>query len=160
MLTVIGLCASGFFFNAGNAFAQEEVSERDRQLLQYVANIEDLLTRAGQEYSAGNKDEALRLATLAYIDNYEHLEWELSSIDETLIEDVEWQMREELLGLIRSDAPADQVQSKIDGILNRMDEIVAIIPEFGVLALVTLSAGLVISTIFISRKASFLPFRY
>lgn len=147
-----------FGLSANNVLAQEseELSERDKALLQYVANIEDLLKRAGEEYAAGNKDEALRLATLAYIDNYEYVEWELSSINEDLIEDVEWKMREELLGLMRSNAPQEQVQSKIDETLVRMDDVVAIIPEFGFLATLTLSIGLIISILVLSKRAAFL----
>ncbi len=146
----------GLSANYVSAQESEEPSERDQQLLQYVATIEDLLKRAGEEYAAGNKDEALRLATLAYIDNYEHLEWELGSIDEDLIEDVEWMMREELLGMIRNDAPVEQVQNKIDEILVRMDDVVAIIPEFGFLATLTLSIGLIISILVLSKRATFL----
>lgn len=147
-----------FGLSANNIFAQEseEVSERDKALLQYISNIEDLLQKTGDEYSAGNKDEALRLATLAYIDNYEYVEWELSQVNEDLIEDVEWKMREELLGLIRNDAPVEQVQGKIDEILVKMDEIVAIIPEFGVLASITLSIGLIISIVVLAKRSSFL----
>lgn len=157
LLAVAGLMVLFVFFQNANVFAQEsELSERDKILLDYVSTIEELLTKANEEYAAGNKDEALRLATLAYIDNYEHLEWELAPIDEELIEDVEWMMREELLGLIRNDAPADQVQNKIDEILVRMDDVVAIIPEFGVLASITLSIGLIISIILMSKKSAFL----
>lgn len=147
-----------FGISANNVFAQEteELSERDKTLLQYVANIEDLLKRAGEEYAAGNKDESLRLATLAYIDNYEYVEWDLLQVNEELIEDVEWKIREELLGLIRDNAPTEQVQGKIDEILVKMDEIVAIIPEFGVLASITLSIGLIISIVMLSKRSSFL----
>lgn len=156
-IVIASIILFAFSQNLNEVFAQEsEPSERDQKLLEYITTIEELLTRADEEYAAGNKDEALRLATLAYIDNYEYVEEELGSVDEELIEDVEWKMREELLGLIRNDAPVDQVQGKIDEILVRMDDIVAIIPEFGILASLTLSIGIIMSIVLLSKRPTFL----
>ncbi len=118
------------------------VGSSQADLLDYVANIRDLLEEARTEYAAGNTDEALSLATKAYLDNYEFLEAPLIQAGEReLMEEVEIMIREELRSMIREGAPADEVSSQIDTILIRMDTVAQIVPEFGVMAALVMASA-------------------
>ncbi|MBI2005298.1 MAG: PEFG-CTERM sorting domain-containing protein, partial [Candidatus Aenigmarchaeota archaeon] len=50
------------------------IEGEEEELLGYVDNIRSLLQQTKQEYSQGNTDVALSLATKAYLDNFEFLE--------------------------------------------------------------------------------------
>ena len=118
------------------------VGSSQTDLLDYVANIRTMLEQARTEYAGGNTDEALSLATKAYLDNYEFLEAPLIQAGEReLMEDVEIMMREELRSMIREGAPADEVSSQIDMILIRMDTVAQIVPEFGVMAALVMASA-------------------
>ncbi len=126
-------------------------------IMGYINNIEQLLEQAKEEYSKGNVEEAHRLATVAYIDNYEFVEWELAQYDEELIEDVEWMMREELRSMIKNEAPQSEVNAKIDEILTKLDSIAAIVPEFGILAMMILVIGIVGILAVTSKNSRIIP---
>jgi predicted secreted protein with PEFG-CTERM motif len=129
------------------------------ELTDYVENIRTLLTEAKEEYANGETEQALSLATKAYLDNYEFLESAVGAQDDELNEEVEHMMREELRDMIKSGAPVEDVSSHIDEILLRMDQVAVIVPEFGQMALVVL--GIAIVSIIVlgvrSQKLSLLP---
>jgi hypothetical protein len=118
---------------------ESEVTE----LIGYVENIRNLLTEAKKEYAKGETDEALRLATKAYLDNFEYLESSVGAQDPELNEEVEEMMREELRDMIKNGAPADEVSSHIDEILLKMDQVAVIVPEFGPMAFVVLGIAII-----------------
>ena len=118
------------------------VGSSQTDLLDYVANIRALLEQARSEYAAGNTDEAISLATRAYLDNYEFLEGPLIQAGEReLMEEVEIMMREELRSMMRSGAPAEDVSSQIDMILVGMDSVARIVPEFGAVAVLVMASA-------------------
>jgi hypothetical protein len=99
-----------------------EESEEEAGLDVYFENIEHLLDEVKETYAEGMKDEALSLATKAYLDNYEFLEAPIAQHDEELMEEIEILMREELRDMIKADASSDEVNSHIDTILEKMEE--------------------------------------
>jgi predicted secreted protein with PEFG-CTERM motif len=121
-------------------------------LLEYVENIRELLKQTKQEYSNGDKDLALSLATKAYLDNFEFLEAPLIELDQKdMMQEVEIMMREDLRNMIKNGEPVPKVTAHIDAILKKMDTIATIVPEFGPIAVMILIAG-IISVIVISRS--------
>ena len=158
LLVLLGII---LIFPVHSAMAQESDEEFSQEfvdyIMEYVNNIKQLLEQAKEEYSKGNIEEAHSLATKAYIDNYEFVEWELAQYDEELIEDVEWMMREELRGMIKDEAPVSEVNAKIDEILVKMDSIAAIVPEFGTIAMMILVVGIVGALAVTSKNSRILP---
>ncbi|MGI0009137.1 MAG: PEFG-CTERM sorting domain-containing protein [Nitrosopumilaceae archaeon] len=129
------------------------------ELTDYVENIRNLLTEAKEEYAKGETDVALGLATKAYLDNFEFLESAVGAQDPELNEEVEEMMREELRDMIKNGATVEEVNSQIDEILLKMDEVAVIVPEFGQMALLVLAVA-IISIIAISvrnQKFSLIP---
>ena len=113
-------------------------------LLDYVDEIQHLLMEAKSEYRQGNNDLALSHVTKAYLDNYEFLEGPLVDAGEReLMLEVEEMMREELRSMIRAGAPVSEVDAQIDSILEKMDTVAVIVPEFGSVAIVVLSVAIV-----------------
>ena len=119
----------------------EEVEEVE--LLDYVENIRNLLTETKEEYAKGETDEALSLATKAYLDNFEFLESAVGAQDPELNEEIEEMMREELRDMIKNGAPVEEVSSHIDEILLKMDQVAVIVPEFGPLAILILLVAII-----------------
>ena len=123
----------------------ESIGSSETDLLTYVANIRDLLEQARSEYSQGNQDVALSLATKAYLDNYEFLEAPLIELGEReLMEEVEVMLREDLRTMIRNGEPADNVGAQIDAILSKMDNIARVVPEFGVVAVIVMASAVAV----------------
>ena len=124
----------------------EAIGSEQTDLLTYVDNIRDLLNQARSEYSQGNRDVALSLATKAYLDNYEFLEGPLIELGEReMMEEVEVMLREDLRSMIRSGEPADTVSGQIDDILSRMDGIARVVPEFGAIAVVVMASAIAVA---------------
>lgn len=91
-------------------------------LIVYFENIEDLLAEIQTEYAAGNTDNALSLATKAYLDNYEFLEAPIAMHDDELMEEIEIMMREELRSMIRNGESVSAINEHIDKILEELEE--------------------------------------
>lgn len=131
------------------------IEEEDSDLLEYVENIRNLLSQTKTEYGNGNNDVALSLATKAYLDNFEFLEAPLVELgQEELMEEVEIMLREDLRQMIRDGEPASVVNSQVDSILEKMDTIATIVPEFGPIAIIILAVS-IISIIAITSKSKF-----
>lgn len=143
-----------------NVYAQEEFDEEYVEfIMNHIDSINELLAQTDEEYSNGNKDLAMKYATTAYLEHYEYIESELGQYDEELIEDVEWAMREDLRGMIRDEASAAEVSEKIDEITEKLQNIAAIVPEFGILAVMILSISVFV-TLVLLKKTPFLNYRY
>jgi hypothetical protein len=115
----------------------------DEVLLQYVDNIRDLLEQSKIKYAEGDIEEAKRLAMKAYIDNYEYLEDPVEEQNEELNDELEIMLREELQALMRENAPLEQVDEKINAILERITIVEAIVPEFNSLVLLVLVTAII-----------------
>jgi predicted secreted protein with PEFG-CTERM motif len=122
-------------------------------LLEYVENIKVLLEQTKQEYAKGDTDLALSLATKAYLDNFEFLEGPLIEMDQKeLMEEVEIMLREELRTMIKNGESSSKVNAQVDAILEKMDTIGTVVPEFGTIAMMILSIAIV-SVIAITAKS-------
>ena len=145
-------------FAGGIIHEVEEIlgtEEEETDLLEYVENIRKLLEQTKTEYANGNNDIALSLATKAYLDNYEFLESPLIELGhEDLMEEVEIMLREELREMIRNEEPISSVNSQIDSILEKMDTIATVVPEFGPIAIVILAVS-IISIVAVTSKSKF-----
>ena len=127
-----------------NLESTQHLAAKDTALLEYVDTINDLLLDAKSAYRQGNTDLALSLVTRAYLDNYEFLEPPLVAAGEReLMQNVEHMMREELREMIRSGESVSTVDAQIDLILEQMEVVAVIVPEFGIIAVVILAAALV-----------------
>ncbi|HKU49240.1 MAG TPA: hypothetical protein VJP79_04770 [Nitrososphaera sp.] len=115
--------------------------------LQYIQNVRDLLNQASTEYRAGNATGAEKLATTAYLDNFEYVESDLEQRNATeLKQEIEQLTRVELIGLVKDGADPQAVDDKIAEINAKLDEAITIVPEFpvGMLASVASMLSLVI----------------
>ncbi|MGQ0605782.1 MAG: PEFG-CTERM sorting domain-containing protein [Candidatus Nitrosotenuis sp.] len=97
-------------------------------LSQYFEGIEENLAQVKETYGAGDADTALAHATRAYLDNYEFLEAPIAQQDEELMEEIEIMMREELRDMIKAGASADEVNSQVDAILEKLEEAEGLLP--------------------------------
>ena len=106
------------------------VESSEKELLDYVENVRSLLQQTKQEYADGNIDEALGLATKAYLDNFEYLEADVEKQNPDLKDDVEQMMRVELRNMIKNGEDPEKVSEQIDEILKKMDDVALVVPEF------------------------------
>lgn len=128
---------------------EEELSD---DLLEYVENIEVLLTDVKTEYQNGNKDVALSLATKAYLDNFEYLEGPLKETGNVeLVSEIEEMLREELRTMIKDDAPPAEINQQVDAILDKMESVKVAVPEFGSIVTIALAIA-IIGTIMATSK--------
>ena len=122
---------------------QVSVVFADEVLLQYVDNIRELLEQSRTKYAEGDIEEAKRLAMKAYIDNYEYLEDPVGDQNEELNDELEIMLREELQALMRKNASLEQVEEKMDAILERITIVEAIVPEFNSLVFLVLITAII-----------------
>ena len=94
----------------------------DREPVELISAIRDLLNQTMIEYNRQNYTGAADLADVAYIDNFEFLEAPLAEEDEQLMEETEITLREELSGLIEERAQPQQVQDLINQINGSLDQ--------------------------------------
>jgi hypothetical protein len=93
----------------------------ENESAEIISEIRNLLNQTIQAYRQQNYAEAESLATSAYIDNFEFIEAPLEEKDETLMENTEIMLREQLRQLIQNRGPAEQLQQHIDKINDNLD---------------------------------------
>jgi hypothetical protein len=103
-------------------FAQEKEASgtevKSNKFVDYLENARSLLNQTSVEYKNSNYTGAEELATVAYLDNFEHVEEELEKkSSHAFMEDIEHKMREELRDLIKDKAQ----QSELDIHINATD---------------------------------------
>ena len=148
--SVVGTLAGGIIHELDEVLG---VEGEENNLLDYVENIRVLLEQTKQEYSNGDTDLALSLATKAYLDNFEFLEAPLIELDQKeLSEEVEVMLREELRSMIKSGEPSSKIDTQVDAILEKMDTIATVVPEFGTIAMMVLAVA-IISIIAVTSKS-------
>ena len=129
------------------------VDSQSKDLLDYVENIRSLLDEANHAYGNGDRDLALSLVTRAYLDNYEFLEFPLIQLgEEELMVEVEIMMREDLRNMIKNNASPSQVSAQIETILEKMDTIAVVVPEFGTIAMMILVIAIISLVAFSARS--------
>ena len=127
--------------------------EKNTDLSTHVQNIRDLLTDAKTKYADGDKDTALRIATKAYLDNFEYLKAPLAkSGQENLMKELETMMRIDLLDMISNDAPVSEVNQQVDTIIQKIDTVSKIVPEFSTTAVMILVVGIISTMVLVSKS--------
>jgi hypothetical protein len=104
------------------AIASTEEEDSQREPAELISTIRDLLNQTMVEYNKQNYTGAADLADVAYIDNFEFLEAPLAEENETLMEETETTLREDLGSLIEEIAPSTQVQQLVNNITQRLDQ--------------------------------------
>jgi hypothetical protein len=87
-----------------------------------ISNIRDLLDQAITAYSNQNYSQAESLAIEAYLENYEYIEAPLADLDNSLMEDIEVMLREELRQQIQNRVPLQEIQQQIVTINNNLND--------------------------------------
>ena len=103
-------------------FAQEKeatgTEAESNKFVNYLENARSLLNQTSVEYKNNNYTGAEELATVAYLDNFEHVEEELEKkSSQSFMQDIEHKMREELRDLIKDNVQ----QSELDIHINATD---------------------------------------
>jgi high-affinity iron transporter len=89
---------------------------------QYFANIRELMSKVVDSVDNGDYKQADKLATTAYLDNYEYLEAPIEKINATLMSDIEVDMRENLRTMINANKTSEEISLFIDkSILQKLD---------------------------------------
>jgi hypothetical protein len=123
-LTMSSLFGYGFGFN----FSNGQESEKERQPAEIINEIRCLLNQTVSEYQSKNTTGALALAEDAYLENYELIEGPLAEQNQTLMEDTEVMLREDLRNLIKDKSPESDIQvlvEKINSNLNSAEMVLA-----------------------------------
>jgi hypothetical protein len=124
---------SGIFFISSplnweaSATTEEGEEESQREPTELISTIRSLLNQTMIEYDNQNYTGAADLADVAYIDNFEFLEAPLAEENETLMEDTETTLREDLSSLIEERATSTQVQQLVNNITQRLDQAEALL---------------------------------
>jgi hypothetical protein len=123
----LGLISGIFFISLPlnwevSATTEEGEEESQREPAELISTIRSLLNQSMIEYDNQNYTGAADLADVAYIDNFEFLEAPLAEENETLMEETETTLREDLSSLIEVRAPSTQVQQLVNNITQRLDQ--------------------------------------
>ncbi|HJS81511.1 MAG TPA: hypothetical protein VJ742_01615 [Nitrososphaera sp.] len=97
----------------------------------YIDKIHELLDQSVAAYQQGSYDEARNLAREAYLDNYEFIEADIAEEDRELMEEIEIDMRVDLVQMIDDRKPAAEVEQHVTMIKTNLETARAIVtPEF------------------------------
>ena len=96
--------------------------ETERQPVQIIEDIQVLLNKTLYEYSEQNYTGAEELATVTYLENYEHIEAPLEKKDKALMEATEIMLREDLRTAIEDKVPLKAVQQLINAVNSNLDQ--------------------------------------
>jgi hypothetical protein len=124
-LTILLLFGYGFGLNVSNA---QESEEDERNPGEIITEIRSLLNQTILEYQNKNSSGASALVEEAYLENYEFIEAPLAEQNETLMEETEVMIREQLRDLVETDNVEADVQAllqKINSNLDQADQLLA-----------------------------------
>ena len=97
----------------------------------YIDKINELLDQSLAAYKAGSYDDARNLAREAYLDNYEFIEADIAEDDQELMEEIEIDMRVDLVKMIDDRTPASEVEEHVNLIKTNLEIARAVVtPEF------------------------------
>ncbi len=115
----------GFGLNVSNG---QESDAKERQPAEIITEIRSLLNQTMKEYQNKNFSGASALVEEAYLENYEFIEAPLEDQNETLMEETEVMLREELRDQVEgedADADVQTLVEKINSNLNQADILLA-----------------------------------
>ena len=99
----------------------EEAGAEEQDPIAIINNIKSLLTQLIAAYGSQDYQGAERIATEAYLENYEFIEVPLAQQDQQLMEQTEVMLREELRQMITDRVPIEQIEQHIAMINANLD---------------------------------------
>lgn len=118
-LTILFFFGFGLGLNLSNG---QESDAEERNPGEIISEIRSLLNQTIIEYQNKNSSGASALVEEAYLENYEFIEAPLAQQNETLMEETEVMLREQLRDLVKSDSVEADVQSLLQKINSNLDQ--------------------------------------
>ena len=118
-LTILLFFGYGFGLNLSNG---QESDAKERNPGEIITEIRSLLNQTIIEYQNKNSSGASALVEEAYLENYEFIEAPLAEQNETLMEETEVMLREQLRDLVKSDGVEADAQSLLQKINSNLDQ--------------------------------------
>lgn len=100
----------------------QESGAEERNPREIITEIRSLLNQTIIEYQNKNSSGASALVEEAYLENYEFIEAPLAEQNETLMEETEVMLREQLRDLVKSDSVEADVQTLLQKINSNLDQ--------------------------------------
>lgn len=100
----------------------QESGAEERNPGEIITEIRSLLNQTIIEYQNKNSSGASALVEEAYLENYEYIEAPLAEQNETLMEETEVMLREQLRDLVKSDSVEADVQTLLQKINSNLDQ--------------------------------------
>jgi hypothetical protein len=100
----------------------QESGAEERNPGEIITEIRSLLNQTIIEYQNKNSSGASALVEEAYLENYEFIEAQLAEQNETLMEETEVMLREQLRDLVKSDNVEADVQTLLQKINSNLDQ--------------------------------------
>ena len=118
-LTILLFFGYGLGLNLSNG---QESDAEERNPGEIISEIRSLLNQTNIEYQNKNSSGASALVEEAYLENYEFIEAALAEQNETLMEETELMLREQLRDLVKSDSVEADIQALIQKINSNLDQ--------------------------------------
>ena len=118
-LTILLFFGYGLGLNLSNG---QESDAEERNLWEKITEIRSLLNQSIIEYQNKNSSGACALVEEAYLENYEFIEAPLAEHNETLMEETEVMLREQLRDLVKSDSVEADIQALLQKINSNLDQ--------------------------------------
>ena len=118
-LTILLFFGYGLGLNLSNG---QESDAEERNPGEIISEIRSLLNQTNIEYQNKNSSGASALVEEAYLENYEFIEAPLAQQNETLMEETEVMLREQLRDLVKSDSVEADVQALLQKINSNLDQ--------------------------------------
>ena len=118
-LTVLLFFGYGLGLNLSNG---QESDAEERNPGEIISEIRSLLNQTIIEYQNKNSSGASALVEEAYLENYEFIEAPLAEQNETLMEETEVMLREQLRDLVKSDSVEADIQALLQKINSNLDQ--------------------------------------
>lgn len=118
-LTILLFFGYGLGLNLSNGL---ESDAEERNPGEIISEIRSLLNQTIIEYQNKNSSGASDLVEEAYLENYEFIEAPLAEQNETLMEETEVMLREQLRDLVKSDNVEADIQALLQKINSNLDQ--------------------------------------
>lgn len=118
-LTILLFFGYGLGLNLSNGQESDAIKRNPGEI---ITEIRSLLNQTIIEYQNKNSSGASALVEEAYLENYEFIEAPLAEQNETLMEETEVMLREQLRDLVKSDGVEADVQALLQKINSNLDQ--------------------------------------
>ena len=124
----------GSFSNLKLGFGQQnetaEGNVESNKFVNYLENARDLINQSSVEYKSGNFTGAQELVNTAYLDNFEYVEGVLEEKGQnSLMDDLEQMMREDLRKLLQDRADQSEVDMHINATDSKLVEAIELVKD-------------------------------